>query len=179
MRLSVEAAAPHEFSLRLRLPGWCRRHSLGLNGRQLDAPLDRGYLVLTRAWHAGDTVELNLDMPVEQIVAHPSVSPDQGRAALQRGPLVYCLEGADHPISLSRLALPRGAALRARFDASLLNGLVVIEGKAAAIADAAWRQALYLPADRQSHSLVDFRAIPYYAWDNREPGEMAVWLPRA
>jgi hypothetical protein len=179
VRLSVESSTPRDFSLRLRLPGWCRRHSLNLNGRQVEAPPDRGYLTLTRTWRAGDTVELDLDMPVEQIIAHPDVSPDQGRVALQRGPLVYCLEGADQPVSLSRLALPPASALNARFDASLLNGVVVIEGKAVAIADAAWRQALYLPADRQSHSLVDFRAIPYYAWDNREPGEMAVWLPRA
>jgi len=186
IRLLIELAAPREFSLRLRLPGWCRRHSLSLNGRLVSAPLERGHLVIARTWRAGDIVELDLDMPVEQIVTHPSVQADQGRAALQRGPLVYCLEGADHggvgpasAMSLSRLSLPRGAAFRARLDAGLLNGVVVIEGKAAATDEVPWRQSLYLPADRQSHSLIDFRAIPYYAWDNREPGEMTVWLPRA
>jgi hypothetical protein len=185
VRLLFELAPPQEFTLRLRVPGWCRRHSLALNGRALAAPLARGYLSLARTWRAGDTIELDLDMPVEQVLAHPGVADDQGRVALQRGPLVYCLEAADYrpagsqpATGLSRLSLPRAATLRARFDPALLNGVVAIEGKAAAADEAPWRQALYLPADRQTHSLVDFRAIPYYAWDNRQPGEMAVWLPR-
>jgi len=176
--LTVEPDRPTEFTLRLRIPGWCRRHTLRVNGEPLRACVADGYACVRRTWQAGDRVEVEFDMPVEQVVAHPSVAQDSGRVALQRGPVVYCLEGVDHPGGVHRLALPPDARLRPRFDPGLLGGLVVIEGQAMALDSRVWDRALYLPADAVRSSPVILRAIPYFAWDNREPGDMAVWLWR-
>jgi DUF1680 family protein len=108
--------------------------------------------------------------------AHPSVAQDVGRVALQRGPLVYCLEGVDHDESVRALLLPPRAPLSARFEPSLLGGVAVIEGEAAAPARGPWKDRLYTPAASRRRRL-PLRAIPYYAWDNRAPGEMVVWVP--
>jgi hypothetical protein len=178
VRLTVDSQPPAEFYLRLRIPGWCRKHALSLNGKPADPLIEKGYACVRRTWSPGDMVELALDMPVERMLAHPSAAQDCGRAALQRGPLVYCLEGVDHPVSVHQLALSDSAELECRFDPDLLGGVVVIEGEASALGAKAWRGALYLPADEVARFPVRMRAVPYYAWDNRDPGEMAVWLLR-
>jgi hypothetical protein len=178
VRLTVDSQPPAEFSLRLRIPGWCRKYALSVNGKRVQPLIEKGYACLGRAWSPGDMVELALDMPVERMLAHPSVTHDAGRVALQRGPLVYCVEGVDHPVSVHELALSDAAQLQCNFDPDLLGGIVVIEGEATAADPSAWRNALYLPADEVARFPVRMRAIPYYAWDNRDPGEMAVWLLR-
>jgi DUF1680 family protein len=99
-----------------------------------------------------------------------------GNVALRRGPIVYCVEQADHSPPLHRILLPAEADLTARFDDGLLGGVVVVEGPGATLSDAGWEDTLYRtsPPDTQQSAI---RAIPYYAWDNREPGPMQVWLP--
>ena len=99
--------------------------------------------------------------------------------ALQRGPLVYCVEQADHPVPAREIALPAGAPLTPRYDPDLLGGVVVLEGEALAADRGAWGEALYLPAGDVRWNPVPLHAVPYYAWDNRAPGDMAVWLPAA
>src|SRR5262249_40531746 len=95
IRIALEPEQPAEFALRVRVPGWCRRASLALNGAPVDlqSVMDRGYAHLRRRWQKGDTVALTLDMPPERIYAHPEVAADAGRVALKRGPIVYCVEG--------------------------------------------------------------------------------------
>jgi DUF1680 family protein len=176
--VSVDPGASAEFSLRLRLPGWCRRHAVRLNGEPVEPALEKGYLCLRRTWDPVDVVELEFDMPVERMAAHPEIAHDRGRLALQRGPLVYCVEDVDHTVSVHQLAIPEGSAIRARHDDELLGGVVVIEGDGQVSSPEPWRGDLYLPADRVANTAVKLRAIPYFAWDNREPGGMAVWLLR-
>src|SRR5205823_936907 len=112
-------------------------------------------------------VRLDLPMPVERIYADPRVQADVGRVALQRGPVVYCLEGVDNDGQVRNLCLPRDSRLTASFEKDLLGGVVVIRGEALAVTrDGALR----------THP-VHFQAVPYATWDNRAPGPMVVWLP--
>ncbi|MFH1748721.1 MAG: beta-L-arabinofuranosidase domain-containing protein [Planctomycetota bacterium] len=181
VEIKIEPEPAGEFDLLVRVPGWCAEPCLQVNG-EFVAPLDihKGYARLRRSWQAGDVVELDLPMPVQRTEAHPQVAADRGRIALQRGPLVYCLEGSDNSGNARRLALPRNAELGAEHQPELLGGVTVIRGSALTVADEDWRdwqQSLYRPACRARQ--VELTAVPYYAWANRAPGEMAVWLPES
>ncbi len=177
VRITLSPARPAAFGLLLRIPGWCSRHVIRVNGRPVTAPISKGYARLRRTWQAGDTVTLALAMPVERVAAHPRVREDTGKVALQRGPLVYCLEACDNP-QVGALLLPRSAKLTARRDPRLLGGIAVIEGRALAADTRGWAGRLYAPAARLKSRAVRFRAVPYFAWANRRPGAMTVWLPQ-
>jgi DUF1680 family protein len=175
VRLTLDAA-PAAWTLWLRIPGWCRAYRVTVNGDPVEPTAQRGAIGLHRTWQPGDVVELDLAMPIERMEAHPAVLADRGRVALQRGPLVYCVEGVDHPVSVHQLSLPADAALSVRFDPDLLGGVAVIEGEARVLDAAGWTHTLYRPAGPPVSQPVPLRAIPYCCWDNRAPGEMAVWL---
>ena len=174
----LDMEQPTSFGLRLRIPGWCHSAKLSVNGEPIElAPrMECGYVKLERLWHPSDRVQLDLDMPVEQVYAHPDVRQDSGQIALQRGPLVYCLEAADHSVPLQRIVMPREATLSSHFEASLLGGVTVITGEGLAADTTGWENALYR---KQGPDLKPcaLTAIPYYAWDNRQAGQMRVWLP--
>jgi DUF1680 family protein len=106
------------------------------------------------------------------------VAADVASVALRRGPIVYCLEQADHAAALHRVLLPADAALTARFDPGLLGGVAVVEAVGAALSDAGWDGELYR-GDPPAAEPCAIRAIPYAAWDNRAPGQMTVWLREA
>jgi DUF1680 family protein len=179
VKLTVGLDRPGTFALMLRIPGWCRRYKLTVNGKRLKAPVVKGYARIRRPWADGDVVTLLMDMPIERIVAHPGVTADSGKVALQRGPLVYCLEQVDHAADVRAISLPDKAALTSRFDRKLLGGVVVIEAAGLAPAPAGWKGKLYRTAADQKHEPVKIKAVPYCLWDNRRPGAMTVWLPRA
>ncbi len=177
VRITVEPESPASFTLALRIPAWCRSARLRVNARPvgLDRLVRRGYARIKRTWEPGDTVDLTLPMPVERIEAHPRVRMNAGRVALQRGPIVYCLEETDNGRDLSDLALPREAALHATFDKALLNGSVVIEAKGRRRPSAGWANALHRPG-RTGTTTAKLKAVPYGLWCNRRPGEMLVWI---
>lgn len=171
LRLAPESAG--RFLLRLRRPGWCRSCTVQVNGKVVQAPLVAGYLEIDRTWSAGDRVTLRMPMPVERIHADPRIRQDCGRVALMRGPLVYCLEGCDNGADLDAIALPPRARLGWRFRPGLLGGVGTISAGA--------RRALPFPdapyaARAQRTRAQRITAIPYFAWDNRKPGAMAVWI---
>ncbi|MDQ2886279.1 MAG: glycoside hydrolase family 127 protein [Chloroflexota bacterium] len=175
--LSFAMDEPASFVLRLRIPGWCRDARLLVNGEAfaITDHLEQGYVRVERVWQPGDRVELTLAMPVERVYAHPEVSQDAGLVALQRGPLIYCLEAADVVAPLQRIVVPQTAELTSHFEPELLGGMTVIRGEALIENSADWADELYrsrLP----SLDTGTITAIPYYAWDNRQPGEMRVWL---
>jgi DUF1680 family protein len=176
--LAVDPAVPVEFTLRLRLPGWCRSTELAVNGQPLAAETaaELGYVSLRRRWQRGDTISLRFAMPVERVYAHPDVQADQGRVALKRGPIVYCVEAVDTPVPPHRLALPRDEVIASGAEPELLGGVATLSGTAVAIepADSALYQTAPWPKKR-----VPFKAVPYHVWDHREAGEMVVWLPEA
>jgi DUF1680 family protein len=133
---------------------------------------------IRRRWAVGDTVALDLPMPVERLYAHPEVRADIGRVALKRGPLVYCLEHADNEgIALERARLPRDAKIEAREMPHLFDGIVGISaaGKSAGVG---WGDRLYRNAPPED-ARAELLAIPYYLWCNRGSGRMVVWIPEA
>ncbi len=175
--LRVSPEKPATFSLSLRIPAWCQAATLKVNGQSVDASKpEKGYVTVTREWRRGDVVKLDLPMEIRRVVAHPSVRADEGRVALMRGPLVYCLEGVDNEGSVRDIALPDSAKLRAVKQPNLLGGVVVLKGKALRAAPSPQGGSLYW--DAPERVATEITAVPYYAWDNRAPGEMAVWLPR-
>ncbi|MET3547239.1 DUF1680 family protein [Paenibacillus favisporus] len=158
VHVEVEPARESEFAVRLRLPGWCRGAKLSINGENVapaDWTIDRGFLVLSRRWQPGDTIDYVMEMPVQQVHARPEVEADRCRVAVQRGPLVYCLEQADNPtLAYDEFAVRPGISfgLEPRDE---LGGIVALTG-----------------FDGQRA----YRFVPYHLWDNREPGFMQVWL---
>jgi DUF1680 family protein len=177
IRIEVEPERAAEFGLCLRLPGWCGKPRLLVNGKPAkDFASVRGYARIYRQWQRGDFVELELPMPVERLQAHPSVEANRGRVAIQRGPLVYCLEAADNGGQVRNLAILADSALKAEHKPDFLGGMTVIRGTARV--QKGWLENLYVPSENMAGGLtVNFIAIPYYANANRQPGNMTVWLP--
>ena len=172
MQLTVEPERAFAFDLHLRVPGWCDGEpAVTVNGEKLSGlKAEKGYLKIARTWKSGDVVRLSLPMPVERVYADPHVKADEGRVALQRGPVVYCLEGVDNDGQVRNLVLPKDAKLTTEFDKDLLGGVVVVKGEAEAVTG----------LDDEGKPIVkttSFVAIPYCTWDNRKPGPMVVWLP--
>ncbi len=178
--ITLRPERPAQFTLALRIPGWCRGATAKLNGRSLRlAPLvKKGYARIRRRWEPGDRIELKLPMPVERLEANPAVGADAGRVALQRGPIVYCLEAVDNGADLNDLILPRDAKLTAKFDPKLLGGATVISGRARRVDRRGWKDTLYRPVGTPTRPAT-LKAVPYCIWDNRRPGEMQVWIREA
>ncbi len=171
---------PARFTLRPRIPGWCREATLAVNGeaQSLEAITSKGYASLARDWFDGDVVTLQLSMPIKRMHAHPAVDAGAGRVALRRGPVVYCIEQVDSGIEPQRLRLPAAATIRHRFDPDLLGGAVVLEAEMREINAEDWGNMLYRaePAHRVARTVT---AIPYHLWANRDAGAMQVWLSEA
>jgi len=175
--IGVEVATPSRFTLHLRIPAFAASASLKINGEavDLDSITHQGYAAIEREWRSGDRIELDLEMSVERLYSHPDVRQDAGRLALKRGPVVYCLEGIDNPTGLNRIQLDPDAGLEPSFEPSLLGGVVTLSGKAVTDTVSDWNGTLYRTEPPKSEP-VAIKAVPYYAWDNRAPGEMLVWL---
>jgi DUF1680 family protein len=182
--VDIEVGGSGTFSLFLRIPGWCETGaSLSINDHAYPGALEPGtYVELHRSWQQGDTVHLDLPMAVRQVESHPYVAGNNGRVALLRGPLLYCIERADNPgFDPLDLYLPAGAAFTVEHHPNLPGGVVALRGPARALPPgAAWEGHLYRPARPRAAGpegrLIEVTAIPYYAWANREPGPMQVWL---
>jgi DUF1680 family protein len=184
VRLVIEQTGGVPWTLALRAPAWCREARVRLGDREVEVGPDaRGYLRLDRAWARGDAVELDLAMEPCLVEAHPWIESTRGRVAIARGPLVYCLEQADHPgAAVPDLEIDAAAPLSSGWEGDLLGGVAVVRASGFRVDSTAWRDQLYRPlsAGRASaRQPVDLTAIPYYAWANREPGAMRVWIPGA
>jgi DUF1680 family protein len=177
VRIRVQPEFSDRFTLALRLPGWCLAPHLEVNGAPvaLDGLVDRGYARLRRVWEPGDIVDLILPMPVERVRAHPRVTADAGRVALQRGPVVYCLEEPENGANLHALSLPEDAPLEAAYEPDLLGAVVTVRTEGERSMAGAWGGSLY-SAERPAVEPVALKAIPYYAWANRGLGSMLVWI---
>lgn len=174
VRIIVNPATQVDFTLALRIPGWCRNPEVTVNGEPVDRDQVSGYLYLDRTWSKGDIVDLIFPMPIEIMRANPLVRENAGKVALQRGPLVYCLEETDNGANLPALSLVSKQELTISEDSQL--GLPVILGKA--VREKLDGNQLYSPEDLSTEE-VTLKAIPYYAWANRKSGEMQVWIREA
>jgi uncharacterized protein len=178
VQLIVQANKPAQFDLALRIPGWCRHFHLEVNGTPTAVVPVNGYVHLNRTWAKGDEVTLSLEMPVERIAPNPQIRQDAGCVALQRGPVVYCLEQVDNGGGLANVVIPRDSRMSSTFDADLFDGVCVITGEASRVEPEKWPGGLYQPQSLVPYasSKMMFKAIPYCFWANREPGEMRVWI---
>ena len=182
--IQVNPKEESKFAIRLRIPGWLtdrpvasslyaytdapKDFHIRVNGQAADYLTGNGYATLLRTWKAGDVIELELPMEVRRIQANEQVKTDVGFLALERGPIVYCLEGKDQPDStvFNKFIAPT-APVAARYDAGLLNGVVVLDGTAQEV------------GTDGTVTAVPFRAIPYSTWNNRGADQMEVWIASA
>ncbi|MGA2068010.1 MAG: glycoside hydrolase family 127 protein [Thermoguttaceae bacterium] len=163
-----------EFTLALRIPGWARNRpvpsdlyryddgkqpavKLAVEGQAVPVKVEKGFVRIARTWKAGDRVTLDLEMPVRRVVAHPAVRADRDRFALERGPLVYCAEGADNAGRVLDKVFPGKLRLEVLKPSDLLGGIV--------------------PLRMSSEAGESLTCIPYYAWCHRGPNQMRVWFP--
>ena len=170
VEITLDPEGLDEFTLLVRIPGWARNQPLpsdlyhylqekesrirmSINGQPREIDLKNGYAVVSRKWQSGEVVELDVPMPVRRVVSHERVAEDQGKVAVERGPIVYCAEGIDNGGHALDLKLPDGTQLEAEQVPDFLGGVTVIRGAGITL-------------------------IPYYAWSHRGAGEMAVWLTR-
>jgi DUF1680 family protein len=187
VRLTVARQEPGAFELAVRIPGWARNEAmptalyrfletnpgsvaLMVNGEAASLDIRDGYARIRRTWENGDTVQISLPMPVRRVVAHEAVADDRGRVALQRGPVLFCVEGIDNDDRVFDLVLLDGAALAAEYRPDLLDGVVAVTGEAVTVSGNA--------LGTKVETARPFLAVPYHAWANRGPGRMLVWLPR-
>ncbi len=180
VQFTVTPASARESTIYLRIPAWSAESSVSLNGAEIPGQAGH-YLALRRAWKAGDQFTLHLDMAPRVIAANPRISEDTGKLAVQRGPLVYCLEQPDQTARIPDLVLttPDGA-FQTEFRKDLFGGVVVLKHPGAAYQKPLDREPLYETLDQARERKVkaaELTFIPYYAWANREQSAMEVWVP--
>jgi DUF1680 family protein len=177
--------ASEEWSLSLRVPSWCRGASLAVAGQERRDLEPGAYAVVTRSWSAGDRVVLELPVAARLTEPHPRLDAVRGSLAIERGPLVYCLEQADMPagVELAEVALVADGELREGFEPDLLGGVVIVRAEGVGTTPREWGGWPYRDArdagPARRGEPVTLVAIPYYAWANRAPGPMRVWIPGA
>ena len=180
----VDPERPATFDLRVRVPAWCRGGAtngglyhttvagpdafrVSVNGQPVEAPtIVRGYAVLRREWRTGDKVRIHMEMPARVVKADRRVESDRDRAALMRGPIVYCLESIDNGGRISDIFLPEDAPISPQWRADLLGGVMTLRAS-----------AKRLPIGEGTPVDAEVVAIPYYANANRGPAQMQVWTP--
>lgn len=155
VKLTISTSQPLEKEIRLRIPNWCKTYDLSINGKRINVPKEKGYAVI-KDWKSQDVIALDMDMPVEIVAADPHVKENFDKRAIQRGPLVYCMEEIDNPVYFDQIQLSPSTTFQTAFASDILNGIKTIKTNGRA----------------QSATF-----IPYYAWDNRKAGKMRVWIP--
>jgi len=176
--LTVDTERKAPFTVAVRIPGWCRNARLKVDGEAVDigSVSTGGYAQVTRVWRSGDRIDLEFPMPIERIRAHPAVREDAGKVALQRGPVVYCLEETDNGRNLSALSLACDAEMTVDWNAQTLGGVPLLRGTGRRSAPPAEAPDVLYSAEDATCKQVELTAVPYYAWGNRGPGEMLVWI---
>jgi uncharacterized protein len=182
VRIKILECGRREFALKLRIPDWAGGSGARINDSPADSsPQPQSYFEIRRQWQSGDFVDLDLPMPVRWMEANPLVEEDLNQVAIQRGPVVYCLESPDLPrgVKISDVFIPSDMMLTTRYDRRLLDGIVVLEGKALARSTENWSGKLYREFQPADLKPINVKFIPYSVWQNRGPSEMSVWLPLA
>jgi len=186
VHFEISPGIPKEFTLYLRRPEWSRRVQLTSDFEESLTDHENGYFRIRRRWSPGDKISLILDMTPQLLESNSRVTENNGRVAVQRGPLVYCLEELDQPAGTSladvsfRAASGGGSGgFSESFEKDLLGGVMVLRHEGAVSKSSSVRSSLYFSADAaiSPSSKVALTFIPYYAWANRRPTPMLVWTP--
>ncbi|HDG1695698.1 TPA: glycoside hydrolase family 127 protein [Kluyvera ascorbata] len=178
VKIAIDSPEPVNHTLALRLPDWCSAPQVALNGRDVAGTVKKGYLHITRTWVEGDTLTLTMPMPVRRVYGNPLVRHVAGKVAVQRGPLVYCLEQADNGEELHNLWLPDNATFTELEGKGIFAHKVLLQAQGVKYATRhPEQQSLWhydtAPAERQTQTLT---FIPWFSWANRGEGEMRIWV---
>ncbi|MBA8304463.1 glycoside hydrolase family 127 protein [Klebsiella michiganensis] len=181
VKIVIDSSSPVNHTLALRLPDWCDKPQVTLNGAPVTQDVRKGYLHISHLWQEGDTLQLTLPMPVRRIYGNPLVRHQAGQVAVQRGPLVYCLEQADNGEQLHNLQLPRDARFSTVEGKGIFARKILLQAPGyKQTAEDAENQALWhydrAPSSRQPQVLT---FIPWFSWANRGEGEMRIWVNEA
>jgi uncharacterized protein len=183
VHITVSPAEASEFTVYVRIPGWTNQAQVKVNNTTISGARPGEYLPLRRRWSPGDTIHLQFEVVPQVIEANPRVADDSGRVAIQRGPLIYCLEEIDQPngVSLTNVAVNPGRhpaeQFQPEFRSDLLGGMIVLHHNGAVYESGASEQSLYFPyaGETSKPRRVPLTFIPYYAWANRQASFMQVW----
>jgi DUF1680 family protein len=182
--ITVSPATPAEFVVFVRIPGWSTRNVVHVNGAQIEGARPGEYFAIRRHWSGNDRIELSFDMTTRLLKANPAVNEDRGRVAFQRGPIVFCMEhldqpGHEHDMNMTGYIVHADASTTPRFDPNLLDGVMVLDHPGS-ISRAQADLGLYYPEtekEKAQEESTTLKLIPYYAWANRSPASMRVWIP--
>jgi uncharacterized protein len=183
--ITVTPATATEFIFYLRIPAWSDATQVTVNGKAVSGVTPGQYLPLRRTWSPGDVINVKFDMTPQVLEANPRVVDDYGRGAVQRGPLVYCLEQLDQPagvplfdVSLD-LSKKQSSQFSDEYQGDLLEGIVIVKHGGVVREQSSSQQQLYsrYSGDPPKTRQVELKFIPYYAWANRTPSPMQVWTP--
>lgn len=187
VQLTINPLSNTRLSLRIRIPGWSKGVPIpgdlyrsnwqaaplviNVNGKPFGYTIQNGYAVLDRKWKKDDKISFDFSMKPFAVFANQKVKDDNGKFAVQNGPIVYALEGVDNKDqSVRNIIADTVVLMNVSFRPDVLNGVNVISLKGAGTK----RQ---LNSDLLLRSEQEVKAIPYYAWNNRGAGEMEVWIP--
>ncbi|MBN1853166.1 MAG: glycoside hydrolase family 127 protein [Pirellulales bacterium] len=180
VHILVKECPANEFAIKARIPGWSTNASVRVNELPVPIHLDpASYVEVRRVWQVGDSLTIDLPIPALLIEAHPAVEETRNQVAIQRGPVVYCLESCDLPpgVRVQELSIPADADLTPHDASNLLGGATVLKGRLRMKPSGDWSETLYRPIPQQSAQEIETQFIPYYAWSNRGLSEMTVWIP--
>jgi DUF1680 family protein len=177
--ITMKQAPAKAFSLFLRIPGWCDKASIKVNGQIVYKDLKGSkYQPINRQWKAGDKIELVMDMPAKLIEANPLVEATRNQVAVKRGPVVYCLESPDldKNENVFDVAIPANIKFTPQPEKIDNSDIMALKGKAQLIQHTNWNDVLYHEISNATKP-VTIKLIPYYAWANRGKTDMTVWMP--
>ena len=172
VKITITPPQAAKLTIRVRVPDWCENAKLRVNDEPVDERVEHGFVSIQRIWEPGDAIRLELPMAVRRVPANPQVQSQAGRMAVMRGPIVYCLEDVDNPCPIDQVAISDDATFQTEYQDDLLGGVTVLrtQGTQSGIIEA--DGGLSMRANE-----VELVMVPYFAWDNRAPGKMAVWIP--
>lgn len=187
MAFIINPAPAMHLNLKIRIPGWANNQAIPsdlysfeqpsaqkieikVNGKAVEYQIKNGYATISKIWKKNDTVQFTLAMNVQRVIANTNLQDDNGKVALQRGPIIYCAEWKDNNGKTANIIVPKGAVFTSAFKPLLLNGVMVLNG-----------QVKSVNIDEAAQTITTkntiMTAIPYYSWANRGKGEMTVWFP--
>jgi len=180
VQIALEQVPDKEFSIFLRIPGWCNEAFIEINGISASInPVAGEYSEIRRKWTNQDEIVLNLPMKINLIEANPLVEEIRNQVAVRRGPVVYCLESVDIPEKkkIFDILLPANIQLNPVTGIISNSRMVFLEGDAVSTEHRSWNDQLYRKIHNEKPEPVHIRLVPYYAWGNRGHSEMTVWMP--
>lgn len=179
INISIEKAPANNYGIHLRIPGWCKKASLSINGKALNQDIASGtYLHISRKWKPGDKITLVLDMPATLMAANPLVEENKNQVALKKGPIVYCLESTDlgPGQTIADITVPAKTIWQPKSMQIGNEEIIALQGIAHLQQHQQWHNTLYQELNNNSKPIT-IKLIPYFAWANRGKSEMSVWLP--